>query len=94
MSGSALLVVIVVADGLLCACSPSQRFFMYAKLTENALETLAQPTDPLDMTNVNISVMGSASAVPEPRPSASPQQTVSTLLMRIRDGVLIRCLVM
>lgn len=68
---------------------------MYAKLTENALETLAQPTDPLDMTNVNISVMGSASAAPEQRPSASPQQqTVSTLLMRIREGVLTRCLVM
>lgn len=81
MSGSALFRDMAVTNGFLYMYSPSQRFFMYAKLTENALETLAQPTDPLDMTNVNISVMGSASAAPEQRPSASPQQTVS-----IADG--------
>uniref|UniRef100_K3X4M5 UBA domain-containing protein n=1 Tax=Globisporangium ultimum (strain ATCC 200006 / CBS 805.95 / DAOM BR144) TaxID=431595 RepID=K3X4M5_GLOUD len=38
--------------------APSQRLYFYAKLTENAMESLPQPNDPVDINHLTINVAG------------------------------------
>lgn len=42
---------------VLC-CRPLQRLYFYTKLTENAMESLPQPKDPVDINHLTINVAG------------------------------------
>jgi hypothetical protein len=43
---------------------PQQRLYFYAKLTDNAMASLQQPTDPIDLRQLSIDVVGTPAATP------------------------------
>ncbi len=58
--------------------SATNRLYLYAQLTENALASLSRPDDSLDLNHLSIDVVGSTPALPEER---EPRVRVLTSLL-------------